>query len=209
MNPSRISVWYEDGDRDAGIAVVMPSIASRANNGLRDRAVMSVHRQTLHPIELHVAVDYNHDGAAATRQHALDAVSPDAKLVAFLDDDDTWYPHHLATQYGLICRGWGDGEPADVAYSWFDGNDPFPMHRGRRWNPSDEHHLTMTIMVRAELAKKVGFHNHTEASPEWPGEDWAFIQKLNALNARFAGTGEVTWTYQVHEGNTSGLGSRW
>jgi hypothetical protein len=199
--------YYWDGDREAAIAVVMPAIPTRTvmagGNAMVERAIDSIHRQTLHPIEVHIAIDLHHGGAARTRQRALDRVSPEAKLVAFLDDDDEWYPHHLATQYGLIQGG------ADVAYSWFDGNDPFPMHRGRQWDPNNEHHITMTIMTRTHLAKQVGFTNHPEASPDWPGEDWAFIQGLNKLGAKFAGTGDVTWTYHVHEGNTSGLASRW
>jgi glycosyltransferase involved in cell wall biosynthesis len=201
--------YYWDGERvnrEAAIAVVMPAIPIRTSpegNGMVERAIDSIHRQTLRPIEIHVAVDLRREGAVINRQRALDMVSPRAKLVAFLDDDDEWYPHHLATQYGLIQSG------ADVAYSWFDGNDPFPMHRGRQWDSADPHHLTMTLMVRAELAKQVGFVNHHYGNPEWPGEDWAFIQGLNNRGARFAGTGEITGTYHAHGGNTSGLASRW
>jgi glycosyltransferase involved in cell wall biosynthesis len=202
-NPKLVSYYNSDGDEEAGIAVVMPSIPIRASSGMAYRAIDSVERQSLHPIEMHVAFDHKREGAIVTRQRALDAVSSEAKLVAFLDDDDTWYPHHLATQYGLIAGG------ADVAYSWFDGNNPFPMHRGRQWDPTDPHHTTMTVMVRAELAKQVGFVNHHYGDPEWPGEDWAFIQGLNNLGAKFAGTGEITWTYYAHGGNTSGLASRW
>lgn len=177
---------------------------------LLGRAVASVYAQTVVPVGgLSIACDLDGDGAAVTRQRALDEVQ--TPWVSFLDSDDTWYPHHLETHWRLLINGatfWpGATSPdgyADVAYSWFDGNDPFPMHRGRVFDPAEPHHLTMTLTVRTELAKRVGFVNHADATAEWSAEDWRMILGLRDLGARFVGTGETTWTYAVHGANTSG-----
>lgn len=185
------------------ITVATPTIPPRVCGGLLQRSNDSVRAQVLLPSGgISCVVDVDKAGAAITRQRALDAVR--TTWVAFLDDDDYLYPNHLSTLFRLVCDN-----SADYAYSWFDGNNPFPMHRGRAMDPNQPHHTTMTILVRTELAKEVGFANHPEAPPEWSGEDWAFTLGCINLGAKFAGTGEVTWHYAVHEGNTSGLATRW
>jgi glycosyltransferase involved in cell wall biosynthesis len=186
---------------DSSIAVVIPSIPPRAGN-LLQYAVQSVFDQELPPAEIHVVVDHDRHGAGTTRQVGLDSVSPGIEWVAFLDDDDLWHPNHLRVLAEL-------GREADVCYSWFDGNDPFPMHRGRAWNPQEPHHLTMNIMVRNRMAQFVGFP--AEKPDGWvePYEDWRFILGLNDIKARFAGTPEVTWTYRAHGANTSGKPDQW
>lgn len=173
---------------------------------LLGRAVASVHAQTVAPAGgLSIACDLNGDGAAVTRQRALDEV--ETPWVSFIDSDDTWYPHHLETHWRLLQES-----GADVAYSWFDGNQPFGpqgelTHRGLKFDPEHPHHITMTLTVRTDLAKAAGFlQPEGWMHPEWSGEDWSFVLRLCALGARFIGTGEVTWTYQVSHGtNTSGL----
>jgi hypothetical protein len=195
--------------------VAIPTHPARGNpsdpSTLLGRAIASVYAQTMLPAGgITIASDVNGDGAAATRQSALDLVS--TEFVSFLDSDDTFYPHHLETHWGLITNS-GAGYPdapsadgfADVAYSWFDGNDPFPMHRGRVFDPKEPHHLTMTLTIRTALAKQVGLVNHADANGEWSGEDWRMILGLRDLGAIFVGTGEVTWTYHVTGVNTSGL----
>ena len=67
----------------------------------------------------------------------------------------------------------------------------------------------MTLTVRTSLAKRAGFLQPDGwAHPEWAGEDWAFILRLCEMGAKFVGTGEETWHYAVHGGNTSGLPTR-
>jgi len=183
------------------VTVAIPTHPARGDafdgGSLLGQAVASVFRQTVQPSGgLSIACDLEGRGAAFTRQRALDGV--DTEWVSFLDSDDVWYPHHLQTHCDLLHES-----GADVAYSWFDGNDPFPMHRGRRFDPADPHHLTMTLTVRTELAKRVGFAGDA-LHVDWSGEDWRMILGLRDLGARFVGTGEVTWTYRVHSANTSG-----
>ena len=189
--------------RTIGVAPAVAGIPYLPGGSLYAQALHSAQNQTCPPAGgISVALDQNGEGAAKTRQLPLEAVR--TAWVAFLDDDDLFYPHHLETLYGLVTE-----HGADYAYSWFDGNDPFPMHRGRQMDPTDPHHTTMTVLVRTELAKQVGFANHPDANADWTGEDWNF--ELGCLNAgaRFVGTGEITWHYRVHQSNTSGLPARW
>ena len=174
-------------------------------HSLLGQAIASVFRQTAQAEGgISLATDLDGDGAGRTRQRALDAV--ETEWVSFLDSDDTWYPHHLATHMRLL-----EESGADVCYSWFDGNQ-LPgweiTHRGRVWNSAEPHHTTMTLTVRTELAKRVGFATDHPEGWTLAQEDWRFVLGLNELGAKFIGTGETTWTYRIHGGNTSGLPSR-
>jgi hypothetical protein len=209
--------WADDRPL-APITVAVPTHPARGNasdpNTLLGRAVASVYAQTLAPAGgLSIACDLNGDGAAVTRQRALDAV--ETEFVSFLDSDDYLYPQHLETHWRLLTAV-GEGAElddiaglaplADVAYSWWGGNRPFPeaTHRGLVFDNTRPHHITMTLTVRTELAKRVGFISDP-LNPEWYGEDWRMITGLAALGARFVGTGEETWYYDsFHGGNTSG-----
>ena len=194
-----------------GITVAIPAIPPRVGNRL-NQAVESVLAQTLQPTGgIAIVLDMCREGAATTRQRALNSVR--TEWVAYLDDDDTWYPHHLQTLWNLAQeRG------ADYVWSWFDGNQPFPGHRGKQMKLDEPHHTTMAIMVKTELSQEAGFHPHPEAPPEWAGEDWYHqVRCIEILRQRygdeiavtkFAGTPEVTWTYHVHGRNTAGR-PRW
>lgn len=176
--------------------IVTPTIPPRANT-LLPHLLESVVRQTHPAAAVALAVDLCHQGAAPTRQRALDmATTP---WVAFADDDDVLHPHHLETLHALQ-RNTG----ADFLWTWFDGNNPFPQHRGRQMDPASPHHTTMTVMVRTDLAKQVGFANHPDAHPGWTGEDWNFILGCVAAGAKFAHDPTITWTYRSHTTNTSG-----
>jgi hypothetical protein len=73
---------------------------------------------------------------------------------------------------------------------------------------TNPHHTTMTVMVRAELAKAVRF---TPRLPEHEagGEDWRFILGCVAAGAKFVHLPEQTWIWRHHAGNTSGREDRW
>lgn len=196
------------------ITVVTPSIPPRAQSGdLLDRAVASVKNQTLLPSGGHVVtLDVERAGAAKNRQRALDAVH--TEWVAFLDDDDTFYPHHLETLAGIALSS-----GADYVWSWFDGNNPFPGHRGKPMNIHQPHHTTMTVLVKTDIAKAAGFYQDAPLHKDWSGEDWQFelrcIEEIRkkygdeVAPSKFASTSEITWTYAVHGRNTSGLATRW
>lgn len=190
-----------------GTTAVIPAHTPRLADGSLLRAVESVLDQQ-HPVDaIAIAIDATGQGAAATRQRALDMAG--TEWVAFLDADDRWYPHHLRTLHALA-----DERHADYCYAWFDGNvigEWERTHRGRQMSsdPAQAHHTTMTVLVRTDLAQQVGFRPHPDAPPTWTGEDWLFT--LHCLNrgAVFAGTPDVTWHYGVDAANTSGLPTRW
>jgi hypothetical protein len=194
------------------VTVCIPAIPPRVGNRMLDRAVESVKAQTLQPAGgISCVLDVGREGAATTRQRALWAAT--TEWVAYLDDDDAWYPHHLETLWNLA-----EETGAWYVWSWFDGNNPFPMHRGRQMILDEPHHTTMGIMVRTQLSRKAGFLPHPEAPPEWAGEDWYHqLQCIKLLREEFgddvaatlfAGSPEVTWTYHVHGSHTSGR-PRW
>lgn len=187
------------------VTVAMPVIPPRVGGPLLAAAVQSVRDQTRPPAGgISCALDVDHYGAAITRQRALDGVR--TPWVAFLDDDDHFYPHHLEHLEHLVLE-----HEADFGYAWFDGNNPFPMHRGRQFDPAEPHHTTMTVMVRTELAKEAGFllPGNQPMHQDWMGEDWGFILRCAKLGGKFAGSPEITWHYRVHSSNTSGLPTRW
>jgi glycosyltransferase involved in cell wall biosynthesis len=110
------------------VTVCIPAIPPRVGNRMLDRAVESVKAQTVQPEGgISCVLDVGREGAAATRTRALYAAQ--TPWVAYLDDDDSWYPHHLETLWNLAQE-----KDADYVWSWFDGNNPFPMHRGRQMN---------------------------------------------------------------------------
>lgn len=182
--------------------VAIASIPPRSGTLLKD-AVHSVYEQTLQPVALAIAMDGARHGAAYTRQRALDMVR--TEWVSFLDDDDLLYSNHIETHARILTEN-----AADFAYSWFDGNNPFPMHRGRQFNREEPHHTTMTVTVRTEIAKEVGFLlPDGPLHQDWMGEDWLFVLGCANKDAKFIGTDEITWHYRVHGANTSGLPTKW
>jgi len=181
--------------------IVIPVIPPRLNTYL-PRALQSVAAQTMPAAAISIATDVCKQGAAATRQRALDGVT--TPWVAFLDDDDRLHPPYLETLHRLQAD-----TGADFLWGWFDGNNVFPGHRGRQMDPANPHHTTMTVLVRTDLAKSVGFGQREPAHQEWSGEDWEFILGCVKAGAVFAHTPEILWTYEVHNANTSGLASRW
>lgn len=190
-----------------GVSMARHAINSIADQTVPVRGVASAIDQPAEDGQAH--------GAGVTRGLALaealkliewHGVSRNEAFVAFLDDDDLWYPHHLETHLRLLAEG------GDVAYSYFDGNQMQGWevtHKGRVWDPAEPHHITTTTTVRASFAAEAADAFGIDAMhTEWSGEDWQFILNLNAMGARFVGTGDVTWHYRVHYGNTSGLPSK-
>lgn len=183
-----VDVW----DRAWDVTVVIPTIPTRDRRRLLARATESAVDQTRPPVAVSVAVD--------------PAASP---WVAFLDDDDEFKPVHLErTPTCAAATG------ADYVFSWFDTRychrhrDPLG-HFGKVFDPAAPHHTTTTVVVRTELARRVGF---TPPAPEDTvgGEDWRFTLDCVAAGARIVHLPERTW-YWHHDrgGGTSGLPTRW
>jgi hypothetical protein len=195
----------------SSITVAIPTIPPRA--AYLTRAIASVVEQTYQAAGISVAIDSDRRGAPHTRQRALDGVT--TEWVAFLDDDDEFYPEHLETLYfeGLDVQ-------ADYIFSYYqvhgpDGrpNSADPLGAfGKAFDPLDPHQTTITTLVRTELAKTVGFH---EPPPdalihgERFGEDFQFTLGCVAAGARIHHVPERTWIWNHHGSNTSGQPGRW
>jgi glycosyltransferase involved in cell wall biosynthesis len=178
------------------ITVAVPAHPARLMNGMLARALTSIAVQLLPPAAISVAVDTERQGAAPTRQRALDAVR--TEWVAFLDSDDWFDPDHLA----VLAAGAAEHE-ADYVYSYWHGPDILG-HFGEVFDPAKPIETTMTILVRTELAKQVGFAR-LEDRLENSGEDWRMTTGCAALGAKIVHIPRRTWTYNMHGGNTSGL----
>lgn len=189
------------------ITVCIPSIPPRAS--LLTRALASVAEQTLPARAVSIAYDTTRDGAAITRQRALEAVTTD--WVAFLDDDDTFLPHHLATLSQAVLE-----HNADYAFSWYTvvgGTDPRPEEFGLPWDPAHPRQTTITTLVRTSLAQSTGFlpdgpDDLSSPDRHYAGEDWRFTSRCVAAGARIIHVSERTWNWYHHGSNTSGL-PRW
>ena len=200
------------------IAVIIPAIPTRRH--LLLRALTSVGRQTLPADEVHVALDRERQGAPATRQRALEAVSKSAEWVAPLDDDDEFLPQHLQVLHAHALE-----TGADYVYSWFevvrpDGMsygdyDPVfpPTHFSEPFDPANPIETTVTILIRRELLREVGYvqlHRPEEyAQGASTGEDRNLTLRCIEAGAKISHLVERTWRWHHHGRNTSGRPDRW
>ena len=210
------------------ITVCVATIPPRER--LLRRALASVAVQTLQPAAIVVEYDHEHTGAAATKNRAL--AKADTPWVAFLDDDDSFWPAHLWTLREAIQGGTVWNRPAnwvaDVVYSIPNvpqlpgGRDP----NGRYGVPFDadelrrRSYIQTTSLIRADLLKQVGgFQLPDRTMPDGSPcvyDDWgAWLAMLDA-GARFLHVPEITFTWNHWgrgdvgvPGNTSGEPSRW
>lgn len=191
-----------------GITVVTPSIPVRTH--LLARAVKSVFDQTIWKEigwtpKLSIAVDSHKQGAAQTRQRALEKVN--TEWTAFLDDDDEFKLEHLEKLLSHAIN-----TQADYVYSWFDvvgGIDPFPPgHYEKPYDPVQPVATTITVLVRTEIAQAVGFNDDNRHETQG-GEDWAFQMGCQNAGAKISHLVDRTWLWHHDSMNTSGLPSRW
>jgi glycosyltransferase involved in cell wall biosynthesis len=182
------------------ITVVIPTIPGREQELLR--ALASVQAQTLQPDTVVVELDADRDGAAVTRNRALDRVA--TEWVAFLDDDDEFYPDHLKrlARYTLLSG-------VDVAYPGYDCDDdpvncfgiPFDPVLLRRRN-----YIPVTVLARTELVGEAGgFQPHPDDNGD-PCEDWGLWLSMLDLGAKFGHLPVKTWRWNL--GGTRGRADR-
>lgn len=184
-----------------GISVVIAHVPARA--ALLGDALKSVYEQERPAAEVCVAADHQRLGAAATRQTALEMAGEE--WVAFLDDDDMFYPQHLERLLGCALD-----TQADYVFSYFDrakGGDPLG-HFGKVFNPAVPTQTTITTLVRRELAMEAGFKEFEDRGETWSGEDWRFLLRCIDLKAKIVHHPEETWLWRRYDGNSSGLPGR-
>jgi hypothetical protein len=173
-----------------------------------------VHQQTVQPEAHIIHVDHGRRGGPAILDEAI--ASAKSEWVAILDDDDEFLPHHLETLWALIEQG------ADLAFSHFRfGNLQTAGHlehfRGVPFENEKPRQITKVFLVAKSWWERVGGFSGGFDSLSYEldeqghriGEDFVFVKKLAALNARILGTGEVTWIYHTDHENTLGMASRW
>jgi hypothetical protein len=195
------------------ITVVIPTIKGREK--LLDRALRSVEEETPFGWNTVIQLAEPGEGAAQTRNRALEKVT--SKWVAFLDDDDEFKPEHI-----IKCFQHAKRTDADIVYPWFDisrggkiRNDLDPLFIngkpafGQAFDPealTKNNFIPVTVLARVAMIRGVGGFP-VPGSEAWPHpdcEDWGLWLALRDAGARFSHLPERTWTWHWHGKNTSG-----
>lgn len=186
------------------VSVCIPSIPTRSDL-LTSRVFPSIFTQT-HPVtEICVSLDLKKEGAWTNRNNATKMAN--SEWIAFLDDDDEFQPHHVATLLDAA-----HGQQADVVWGWFDvigGSDPFPTHRGRQWDVNDLHIFPITCIVRRSLILDANAKFMPDNHGAWQHQDLPFWKSIHDAGGKFLAIPDITWNWHHHGANTSGLPSRW
>lgn len=184
------------------ISVVIPTIRGRERQLLR--ALASVQNQTLPASEVLVELDSLREGAAATRNRALDKV--DTEWVAFCDDDDELYRDHLK-RLARYVRLSG----VDIAYPGYDCDaDPVRCF-GIPFDPvllRQRNYIPVTVLARTGAVREAGgFQPHPDEHGD-PCEDWGLWLAMLDNGAKFGHLPVRTWRWNYVDGTTKGRGDR-
>lgn len=197
------------------VTVVIPYHASRVKSGMLDTALWSVRHQSI-SVAVITVEDVHHQGAAVARQAALESV--ETPWVAFLDSDDWLYPDHVEC---LLRAARETG--ADYVYSYFTPHDQWEAARGpeldplgtfgKPFDPDNPTQTTSTILVRTELARRIGFRAQPEdrmipGTDLRYGEDFDFTVRCIEAGATIVHVPRRTWAWRIGFHNTSGLPGR-
>jgi len=196
------------------ISVIVPTIG-RASLIL---ALKSIHSQSYQPIEILIVCDHqlkdnqyilqaaqlslvkvlhNSSGTASANRN-LGLLKARGDFVAFLDDDDVWYPEKLKLQVDLILssganvictraryKGWKN---EIVPKKVFNNDELFVISLYGKWTfkPRKYGIPTPTLLVATKLAQKVLFDEKLSER-----EDIWFIHNLQILGAKFCQINKV------------------
>jgi glycosyltransferase involved in cell wall biosynthesis len=190
------------------ITVVTPTSGKRPD--MLAEAIASVRAQTLAPLE-HIVVDdgtysvapidgvtvlqVDAGGPGPARNAAIGQARGD--VIALLDDDDVWHPHHLETVFAAM-----EATGADVVYAdcvvenrrdgyGFEVTD----FDGDRLMERNFICLPATIVRASSLQSVGGF-------PDEPrGQDWSLWKRMHGAGMHFHHVSVVTVTYRFHSDN--------
>ena len=203
----------------ADVTVIIPTIPERRE--LLARAYASVLAQSLPPAATFIIDDVNREGAATTRNKALDRVL--TRWVAWLDDDDEFLPSHIEALVRDIRRS-----RVGMVYSYAQfvgGRDPLAtsvdgklvLPFGVPFGVEQRRHLRevgnfipVTWLAETSLVKRVGGFPQPgtfTAVASGDCEDYGLLLRMLDAGADFHHVPEVTWRYHFHGANTGGRGS--
>ena len=125
-------------------------------------------------------------GGGAARNRGIDETR--GRFVAFLDSDDVYLPHHLASMHALLKD---TQDIAGYARVWVDrGQGPAFLKPPRAIRPNEDMAMyllcdrgftqTSTMVVPREAARKARFNEHLRAA-----EDTDFAIRLHLAGCRF------------------------
>jgi glycosyltransferase involved in cell wall biosynthesis len=199
------------------VSVCIATIPPR--KALLERALASVEVQLWPPDETIVQVDRDGEGAGPTRNKAWRRAT--SEFVAFLDDDDEFNEDHLAR-----CVMAAYSQQADVVYPWFELYDEMgnissdeklacPVNGmlrsplGVAFGPEQARHMRQhafipaTILVRRSMLEAVGgypSHDSEEYERYRQCEDWALLNRLLDIHAKFVHVPHRTWRLHLGAG---------
>lgn len=188
------------------ITVAIPTIPQRRSR-LR-QALTSVSVQNYPASAVSIAYDLKGEGSAKTRNRALWAVH--TPWVAFLDDDDTFLPHHLE----VLAKA-AEETNADVIYGLPRVIGPNGNQLERHWqwggppvfDPEllrQHSYITVSSLVRTEWAQGCGGFRFEPASNGAAYDDHGFYLNLLESGANFHHIHQETFIWNHHGMNTSG-----
>ncbi len=187
-------------DLRPGLTVLVACHPERLSNGLVVETFASIARQTLQPDTIIVVNDLERAGAGRTRQKLLRLV--ETTWLTWIDSDDLMLPTHLE-------KLWNHAQETGAVFvnSWFYApGDPLG-HYGKKLDPCNPHHTTITFMARTDISQEVGF---PETQENWPvsNEDLAFIFGFAKLCCErgliMSHLAERSWRWRQEGQNSSG-----
>lgn len=173
------------------IDVITPTVSWR--KGMLEDAVASVKYQTI-PVHRHIIAEDFNGRPDACRNELVQ--KSDAEWIAFLDDDDIFYPRHLELLYKVAQE-----ENASMVYSRCDyppgmGADRFPIDRFDEGVLRAANYIPITVLMRKQAFIDVGmfpipvqFHGY---------EDWFLWLALMDHGHKIAFCPDTTWLYRLH-----------
>lgn len=170
------------------VTVVTATLPERSE--FLHRAVTSVRQQRLQPQAHLIGYDYARRGGAAVKNDLCFAV--ESKWIALLDDDDYFYPDHLASLVGA-----GETSKSDVAYSWCDVSGANPWLGYNQPFNADALRQTSVVshnaLIRTDLFVRIGGFKQVK------GYDWLFWVAALDAGAKFTCVERKTWHYDLSE----------
>lgn len=173
------------------VTVITPAIPERLH--LLNNCVESVRDQTIQPRAHLIRLDNERIGSASTCNRLVEAV--DTEWIAFLADDDVFYPNHLETLVG------GSDDNVSVVYSWCKvvGRVKHPA-----WNPNAHfdpvrlrtgNYIPSTTLVRTSHFRELGGFTDGIICEDW--DLWLRILEEKGGMA-FKCIPKITWEYRFY-----------